>query len=121
VRRKAKARSQAKNRTRKVVSARRTRAARQPVLARQRAVSKARAVVPVAAASSDSSSLLFPLALGAALGLSLLLVLLALTPAWALPRPMEALVYDRRELLIFVGCAAALSIGLGFTITFAAS
>ena len=63
--------------------------------------------------------MLLPLVLGAALGLSLLVAVLALTPAWALPRPVQGLVYGRREVLIFVGFAAALSIGA--TITFAAS
>jgi Flp pilus assembly protein TadB len=74
------------------------------------------AVVPVAAAAGeDSSSFLLALALGAALGLSLLVVAFALTPAWALPRSVLMLVYDKREALILLGFAAALSIAVAIT------
>lgn len=71
--------------------------------------------MPVAAVSSGSSSLLFPLALGAALGLSLLVVILALTPPWALPGVVHGLVYGRRELVIFGGVATAACISLAIT------
>lgn len=75
------------------------------------------AVVPVAAAAGeDSSSLVLALALGAALGLSLLLVAFALTPSWALPRSVLMLVYDKRDILILVGFAAALSIAVAITL-----
>jgi hypothetical protein len=90
--------------------------ARQPGVKRQPV---RKAVVPVAAVSSDSSSLLLPLALGVALGLALLPVALALTPSWALPRPVFALVYAWREALIFAGCGMAVCIALA--ITFAVS
>jgi hypothetical protein len=99
---------------RKIVAARQTRPRRKPAVERQRAI-KTRAVVPAAARSSGSSSLLLPLALGAALGLSLLVAVLALTPQWALPGRAQELVYGRREVLAFVGFAAALSIGLALT------
>jgi hypothetical protein len=102
----------------KVLSAGTTRPPRKPALERQRAI-KTRAVAPVAAVSSGSSSLLLPLALGAALGLSLLVAVLALTPLWALPRPVAALVYDRREVLIFWGLATALGVGLALTLALA--
>jgi phosphoribosylcarboxyaminoimidazole (NCAIR) mutase len=111
-----KARARAKKHKSKVVVAGAAGSARHPGVKRQ-PVSKA--VVPVAAVSSDSSSLLLPLALGVALGLAMLAVALALTPAWALPRPVFALVYAWREALIFAGCGMALCIGLA--ITFAVS
>jgi hypothetical protein len=49
----------------------------------------------------------------------LLVAILALTPAWALSGRAQALVYGRREVLVFSAFAAALSIGV--TITFAVS
>ncbi len=88
--------------------------ARHPELKRPRA-SQVPAVLPAAAAGSDSSFLL-PLALGFVLGLSLLIIALALTPPWALPRQVQVLVYDRREVMIFGGFAIALSIGLSITL-----
>jgi hypothetical protein len=108
----------AQNRKKKAAAAVTRRSARRPALKPQRAV-KARTVVPTAAASSGSSSVLLPLALGTALGLSLLVAVLALTPAWALSGRAQALVYGRREVLVFAGFTAALSIGV--TITFAVS
>jgi hypothetical protein len=69
----------------------------------------------IAAVRSDSSSILLPLVLGLGLGISLLVVALALTPPWALPRPVLALVYDRREAVIFWAFAIALTIGLATT------
>jgi hypothetical protein len=104
----------AHNRAKKAVSAATRRSARKPTLQPRRAV-KARAVVPVATTTSDSTSILLPLVLGAALGLSLLVAVLALTPPWALPRSMEELVYARREVLAFWGFATALGIGLALT------
>jgi hypothetical protein len=110
-----KARSRPKTHKKKVVLAGATGSARHPGVKRQPG---SKAVVPVAAVSPGSSSFLLPLVLGVALGLSLLAVALALTPPWALPRPVLALVYAWREALIFAGCGTALCIGLA--ITFAA-
>jgi hypothetical protein len=50
-----------------------------------------------------------------------MVVAVALTPPWVLPRPVGAVVYDRRDLLVFAGIATALSIGLGLLITLASS
>jgi hypothetical protein len=111
-----KARSRPKKLKKRVVLGGATGSARHPGVKRQ-PVSKG--VVPVATASPGSSSFLLPIALGVALGLSLLAVALALTPPWALPRTVQALVYAWREALIFAGCGTALCIGLA--ITFAAS
>jgi hypothetical protein len=72
--------------------------------------------VQVAGTGSASTPVLVPLVLGVALGLSLLVVAVALTPSRALPRRMLALVYDRRPLLIFGGFAVAFSIGVAMTL-----
>jgi hypothetical protein len=71
--------------------------------------------VPVAAETSRGSSILLSLTLGAVLGLSLLVVVLTLTPAWALPEAVLALVYARREALMFWGFSIALTIGVAMT------
>jgi hypothetical protein len=73
-------------------------------------------VVPLAAESSASSSTLVPLLFGLALGLSLFVVIVGMAPPRALPRPVLALVYNRRDALIFGGFATAAGIGLGFAI-----
>jgi hypothetical protein len=99
-----KAQSRAKKAKKKVVAASIVR--RQP---------RNTAAASVAAVSSDSSSILLPLVVVAGLGLLLLVVALALTPAWALPRPVVALVYDRREAVIFWTFAIALTIGVAMT------
>jgi hypothetical protein len=75
----------------------------------------------VATANSSSSATLVPIVLAAALGLSLILVGLALAPPWVLPRPVGIVVYERRDPLVFAGIATALSIGLGLLITLGAS
>jgi hypothetical protein len=77
--------------------------------------------VPVAAAGSDSSSILLPLAFGVALGFSLLAVVFALTPPWALPGQLLTLVDGRREGMIFGGFATALCISLVLGISLALS
>jgi hypothetical protein len=76
-------------------------------------------VVPVASVGSGSSSTLLPVLLGVGLGLSLLVVAVAMTPPWVLPRPVGAVVYERRDSLVYAGIATALSIGVGLLITFA--
>jgi len=78
-------------------------------------------VVPVASISSGSSSSLLPLLLGIALVLSLIVVAIALTPPWALPRSVGIVVYEQREQFVFGGIATAMGIGLGLLITLAAS
>jgi hypothetical protein len=72
--------------------------------------------VQVSGTGSTSTPVLLTLALGAALGLSLLVVAVALTPSRALPGRMSGLVYDRRPLLIFGGFAVAFSIGVAMTL-----
>jgi hypothetical protein len=61
------------------------------------------------------SSSTFPLLLGVALVLSLLLVAVAATPPWVLPRHMT-LVVDHRETILFSGLVASLSIALGLAV-----
>jgi hypothetical protein len=70
----------------------------------------------VAAARGASSSTPLLILLGIALGVSLLVVVLGLTPAWILPGPVLALVYNRRDALIFGGFAMAAGLGLGLAI-----
>jgi hypothetical protein len=77
--------------------------------------------VPVAAAGSGSSSILLPLVFGLALGFSLLVVILALTPPWALPGQLLALVDGRREGVIFGGFAIAVCLGLILGVSLALS
>jgi hypothetical protein len=76
-------------------------------------------VVPVASVDSRSSSTLLPILLGVGLGLALLVIAVALTPPWVLPRPVGAVVYERRDSLVYAGIATALSIGVGVLIAFA--
>lgn len=57
------------------------------------------------------------LVLGIALGLSLMIVAVALTPARAMRRSVATIVEDRRETLLYGGLAAALGLGLGLTLT----
>ena len=76
------------------------------------AAAKAAALPVATVAASPSSSWLLPLVLGIALGLSLMIVGVALTPAWAMRRSV-AVVEDRRETLLYTGVAIALAIGVG--------
>jgi hypothetical protein len=57
--------------------------------------------------------MLLSVVLGIALGLSLMTVAVALTPARAMRRSVAVIVEDRRETLLYWGIAATLSIGLG--------
>jgi hypothetical protein len=57
------------------------------------------------------------LVLGIALGLSLMIVAVALTPARVMRRSVATIVEDRRETLLYGGLAAALGLGLGLTLT----
>jgi hypothetical protein len=75
----------------------------------------------VLSTGSDSFSVVLPLLFGIALGLSLSAVAIALVPAWILPRPVDIMVYERRDLFVLAGIATALSIGLGLLIALAAS
>jgi hypothetical protein len=61
--------------------------------------------------------MLLSIVLGIALGLSLMVVAVALTPARARRRSLAVIVEDRRETLLYGGIAAALSVGLGLGIT----
>ena len=60
--------------------------------------------------------MLLPLVFGIALGLSLMIVGVALTPAWAMGRSVAVVVGERRETLLYTGVAVALAIGLGVAI-----
>ena len=68
----------------------------------------------------SGASSTFPLLLGVALVLSLLLVAAAATPPWVLPRHMT-LVVDHRETILFSGLVASLSIVLGLAVAFIGS
>lgn len=58
--------------------------------------------------------MLLPLVLGIALGLSLMIVAVALTPAWAMRKgSVAAVVEDRRETLLYGGVAVALGVAVG--------
>jgi hypothetical protein len=57
--------------------------------------------------------MLLSVVLGIALGLSLMIVAVALTPARMMRRSVAAIVEDRRETLLYGGVAATLAIGLG--------
>jgi len=61
--------------------------------------------------------MLVSLVLGIALGLCLMVVAVALTPARAVRRSVAGIIEDRRETLLYVGVAAALAIGLGLGIS----
>jgi hypothetical protein len=73
---------------------------------------------PVSAtvSSVEPTSHLLPLLLAAALGLALLVVAVAATPPWVVPRQMNVLVYEHREPVIVWGLATAISIGLGLLV-----
>jgi hypothetical protein len=107
------ARPQPKKHKKVVVS--RTPKKAHPKLERRR-VKPLPAGMPVLPARSDSTPILLSLVLGIALGLSLLLVAVALTPSRVLPGRMVTLVYDRRPVLIFGGFALAFSIALAMTL-----
>jgi hypothetical protein len=68
-----------------------------------------------------SGLMLVSLVLGIALGLSLMLVAVALTPARMMRRSVAVIVEDRRETLLYAGVAAAIGIGLGLAIALALS
>jgi hypothetical protein len=61
--------------------------------------------------------MLLSLVLGIALGLSLMIVAVALTPARVMRRSVAVIVEDRRETLLYGGLAVAFGIGLGLCIT----
>jgi hypothetical protein len=65
--------------------------------------------------------MLLSLVLGIALGLSLMIVAVALTPARVMRRSVAVIVEDRRETLLYVGVVAVLGICLGLGITLALS
>jgi hypothetical protein len=71
------------------------------------------ALVTGAVGAGTSST--FPLLLGVVLILSLLLVAVAATPPWVLPKHMT-LVFDHRETILFSGLVASLSIALGLAV-----
>jgi hypothetical protein len=77
------------------------------------AAAKAAALPVATVAESPSSSMLLPLVLGIALGLLLMIVGVALKPAWAMRRSAAVVVEDRRETLLYGGVAVALAIGVG--------
>lgn len=64
-----------------------------------------------------SGLMLVSLVLGIALGLSLMLVAVALTPARVMRRSVAVIVEDRRETLLYGGVAAALGVGVGLGLT----
>jgi hypothetical protein len=70
--------------------------------------------VPVAAKTSSSS---LALLLGLALGLSLLVVVVAATPPWLLPSQIVRPVYEHREAVIVGGVATTVTIVLVLVLT----
>jgi uncharacterized membrane protein YidH (DUF202 family) len=70
---------------------------------------------------TSSSSLVVALALSFTLGLSLVLVGLALTPLRRVPRVVRAVVYDRREPLVYTALVVYLTTGLSLAIVLALS
>ena len=76
------------------------------------------AAIPVdTVATSPPSSMLLPLVLGIALGLSLMIVGVALAPAWAMRGSVAVVVKHRRETLLYTGVVVALGVGLGLGIS----
>ena len=71
--------------------------------------------------TSSSSSPVVALALSFTLGLSLVLVGLALTPLRLVPRGVRAIVYDRREPLVYTALVVYLTTGLSLAIVVALS
>jgi hypothetical protein len=61
--------------------------------------------------------MLLSVVLGIALGFSLMIIAVALTPARAMRRSVAVIVEDRRGTLLYAGVAAGLGIGLGLVIT----
>jgi hypothetical protein len=61
--------------------------------------------------------MLLSLVLGIALGFSLMLIAVALTPARSMRRSVAVILEDRRETLFYAGVAAALAICLGLGIS----
>ena len=73
-------------------------------------------VLTVSKVNSSSSSMAVPLALAITLGLSLALVGLARTPLRVLPRPVQAVAYDRREPFLYTGIVIYITTGLSLAI-----
>jgi hypothetical protein len=71
---------------------------------------------PTSGASALTPSALTPLLFGIATGLALLGIAIALTPAWAVPRPVARVVAEYRENIIIGGITAVLGVGVGFAI-----
>jgi hypothetical protein len=74
------------------------------------------AVVPSSQGVGADKSALLPLLLVAGLALSVLMVGVAATPPWALPRQMGFVVYEHREALLTSGLVTAASIGLAISL-----
>jgi hypothetical protein len=66
--------------------------------------------------TSSSSSRLVPLALSLTLALSFVLVGLALAPSRLVPRPLQRVVSDRREPLVFSAAVVYATTGLSLAI-----
>lgn len=85
---------------------------------RRPAAATAAAVATVATvATSPPSSMLLPLVFGIALGLSLMIVGVALAPPWAMRGSVAVVVGHRRETLLYAGVVVALGVGLGLGIS----
>jgi hypothetical protein len=82
------------------------------------------AVAPVTASVASvsvTSSNLLPLLLGIALALSLIVVAVAATPPWVLPRHVNMVAYEHREAVMTGGTAIAVSIAVGLLIALVGS
>jgi hypothetical protein len=87
---------------------------------KQAAVPRVGAFLPPAGARlgevESSSPAVVELGLGFALALSVLLFGLAVTPLRALPRPVRAAAYDRREPLLYIAVVIYITTGLSLAI-----
>jgi hypothetical protein len=72
--------------------------------------------VAIASEATSGASALTPLLFGIVTGLGLLGIAIALTPAWAVPRPVARVVAEYRENIIIGGITAVLGVGVGFAI-----
>jgi hypothetical protein len=74
------------------------------------------AVVPASAVHSDDAPPFLPLPLWIVLGISLLVLGIALARPSVLPEPVGIVVLEHRESLLYAGTATFLGIGLGVLI-----
>jgi len=72
---------------------------------------------PATTGADISSSLLVTLVLGIGLAAAVVSIAVAVTPPWALPRPVAIAIHERRQELIFGGVGMALAICVSLAVT----